>query len=97
MKAYELLVLLNPTLDEDARETAVGRVQEVITNDGGTIDSVDSWGKRKLAYEIDKLTDGDYVLFNFHTEPSAIAELDRVLHIADPVVRYMIVAREDRE
>lgn len=97
MKAYELLVLLNPTLDEEARETAVGRVQDVITNDGGTIDNVDSWGKRKLAYEIDKLTEGDYVLFDFHTEPSAIAELDRVLHIADPVVRYMIVAREDRE
>jgi len=97
MKAYELLVLLNPTLDEEAREASVGRVQDVITNDGGTIDNVDSWGKRKLAYEIDGLTDGDYVLFDFHTEPSAIAELDRVLHIADPVVRYMIVAREDRE
>lgn len=96
MKAYELLLLLNPTLDEDARTAVLDKVQEVIKADGGTVDEVDSWGKRKLAFEIGKMTEGDYALVNFHTAPAAIAELDRVLHITDPVVRYMLLAREDK-
>lgn len=96
MKAYELLVLLNPTLDDETRTATLDKVKEVITTDGGVVDNVDDWGKRKLAYEIGKLNEGDYVLIDFHTDPSAIAELDRVLHITDAAVRYMIVHREDR-
>ncbi len=97
MKAYELLLLLNPSLDEETRAATLDKVQATITADGGVVDSVDSWGKRKLAYEIAKMTEGDYVLVDFHTTPAAIAELDRVLHITDPVVRYMLIAREDKE
>ena len=97
MKAYELLLLLNPSLDDETRAGTLDRVQGVITADGGTVDAVDGWGKRKLSYEIGKLTEGDYVLVDFHTEPAAIAELDRVLRITDPVVRFMLVRREDKE
>lgn len=97
MKAYELLLLLNPSLDEESRAAVLDKVQGVITADGGVVDNVDSWGKRKLAFEIDKLTDGDYTLIDFHTAPASIAELDRVLHITDAVVRYMLVNREDKE
>lgn len=97
MKAYELLLLLNPSLDEDARAVVLDKVQGVITADGGVVDNVDLWGKRKLAFEINKLTEGDYTLVEFHTAPASIAELDRVLHITDPVVRFMIVHREDKE
>ncbi len=96
MKAYELLLLLNPSLDEDSRAAVLDKVQGLITADGGVVDAVDSWGKRKLAFEINKLTEGDYALIDFHTAPAAIAELDRVLHITDPVVRYMLVVREDK-
>ena len=97
MKAYELLLLLNPSLDEESRAAVLDKVQGVITADGGVVDNLDPWGKRKLAFEIEKMTEGDYVLIDFHTTPAAIAELDRVLHITDSVVRYMIVRREDRE
>lgn len=97
MKAYELLLLLNPSLDEESRAALLEKIQGVITADGGVVDNVDAWGKRRLAFEIDKLTDGDYTLIDFHTAPAAIAELDRVLHITDPVIRYMIVRREDKE
>lgn len=97
MKAYELLLLLNPSLDEESRAAVLDKVQDVITADGGVVDNVDAWGKRKLAFELDKLTEGDYTLIDFHTAPASIAELDRVLHITDPVVRYMLVRREDRE
>lgn len=97
MKAYELLLLINPSLDEEARAALLQKVQDLITTDGGTVDNVDSWGKRKLAFEIGKVTEGDYALIDFHTAPSAIAELDRVLKITDPVVRFMLLHREDRD
>ena len=97
MKAYELLLLTNPSLDDEARSAVLEKVQNLLTADGGTVDSVDEWGKRKLAYEIASLAEGDYTLFDFHAEPAAIADVDRVLHITDGVVRYMLVHREDRE
>lgn len=97
MKAYELMVMLNPTLDEEAREAVVAKVQGLVTEGGGVVDNLESWGKRKLAFELEDLTEGDYIVVDFHTEPAAIAEIDRVLHITDPVVRYMLVRREDRE
>jgi small subunit ribosomal protein S6 len=97
MKAYELLLLLNPSLDEETRAGVLDKAQGVITADGGVVDAVDSWGKRKLAFEIDKVAEGDYVLVEFHTAPGAISELDRVLRITDPVIRFMLLAREDKE
>lgn len=97
MKAYELLLLINPSLDEESRAALLEKIQGVITADGGVVDNVDAWGKRKLAFEINKLTEGDYTLIEFHTAPASIAELDRVLHITDAVVRYMIVNREDKQ
>ena len=97
MKAYELLLLLDPSLDEESRAALLEKIQGVITADGGVVDDLDSWGKRKLAFEIEKMTEGDYILINFHTAPAAIAELDRVLRITDPVVRHMLVNREDQK
>jgi small subunit ribosomal protein S6 len=97
VKAYELLLLLDPSLDEESRAAVLDKVQGVITADGGVVDDLDSWGKRKLAFEIGKMTEGDYALINFHAAPAAIAELDRVLHITDPVVRYMLVNREEKK
>jgi len=97
VKAYELLLLLNPSLDEESRAALLDKVQGLITTDGGVVDNLDSWGKRKLAFEIGKMTEGDYALVDFHATPDSIAELDRVLHITDPVVRYMLVNREDRD
>ncbi len=96
MKAYELLFFINPSIDDDARAAVKKRIDATIAQDGGVIDNVDEWGKRRLAYEVDGLTDGDYTLIDFHTEPAAIAELDRVLRISDYVIRYMIVRRDDR-
>ncbi len=97
MKAYELLYFINPSLDDEHRESVRNRIDAAITDQGGTIDNVDEWGKKKLAYEINKLTTGDYTLIEFHADPTAIAEIDRVLHIMDLVVRYKITRRGDRE
>ena len=97
MKAYELLFFVAPSIDEATNEAVMTRIQNTITAANGTVDNVDNWGKRKLAYEIDGLTDGDYTLIDFHADPAEVAELDRVLRIADAVVRHMIVKRTDRD
>ena len=97
MKAYELLFFVAPNIDEETRTDVMGRIQNTITDLKGEVDNVDVWGKRKLAYEINGLTEGDYTLVDFHADTQSIAELDRVLRINDSVVRHMIVAREDRE
>lgn len=95
MKAYELLFFVDPSLDPETRLAVMKRIDTTIAEGKGTVDNVDDWGKRKLAYAIDKLVEGDYTLINFHADPSTIAELDRVLRITDAVVRHMIVRRED--
>ena len=97
MKAYELLFFVAPTLEEEARAKVMGRIENVITEGEGTIDNHEDWGKRKLAYEINHLAEGDYILIDFHADPDHIAELDRILRINDSVERHMIVCRSDRD
>lgn len=97
MKAYELLFFVAPSIDEETRLAVMKRIDTAITADNGMVDNVDNWGKRKLAYEVNGLTDGDYTLIDFHANPESIAELDRVLRITDAVERFMIVKRTDRD
>jgi small subunit ribosomal protein S6 len=95
MKAYEVMLLIDPSLDEEAHAAVIERASGVITSQSGVVDSTEDWGKRRLAYEVKGLTDGVYTVVNFHAGPEAVAELDRVLHITDPVARFMIVRRDD--
>ena len=69
MKAYELLYFVDPASNEEQRAGAMKRIEVAVTTDGGTIDNVEDWGKRKLAFEIDDLIEGDYTLINFHADP----------------------------
>ena len=86
MKAYELLFFVAPTISDEDRVAVMKRIETTIAEGAGKVDNVDEWGKRKLAYEINGLTDGDYTLVNFHADPQNVAELDRVLRINDAVV-----------
>ena len=97
MKAYELLFFVAPNTDEETRAGVMKRIDVAITAEGGVVDSVEDWGKRKLAFESDDRTEGDYTLINFHADPQQIAELDRVLRINDAVKRHMVVCRSDRD
>ena len=97
MKAYELLFIVAPTIDDETRGGVMKRIETTLAESAGVVDNVDNWGKRKLAYEINGLSDGDYTLIDFHADPQSIAELDRVLRINDAVMRHMIVARTDRD
>ena len=97
MKAYELLFFVDPTLDAETRLAVMKRIDTTIAEGNGKFDNVDEWGKRKLAYEINDLNEGDYTLIKFHADPTQIAELDRVMRITDAVIRHMIVRRDDQE
>ena len=97
MKAYELLFFVAPTIDEETRTAVMTRIEATIAEGEGTIDNTEDWGKRKLAFEIEGLTEGHYTLIDFHADPANIAELDRVLRITGAVVRHKIVRREDRD
>ena len=96
MKAYELLYFVDPTCNEETRAAVMKRI-EVALGETGKVDSVEDWGKRKLAFEVDDLTEGDYTLINFHADSEHIAELDRVLRINDAVKRHMVVRRVDKD
>lgn len=95
MKAYELMVITDPSLEDEARAGVLGKIQELVTQPGGTVDSLEEWGARRLAYEIAGKADGFYSVVQMHASPEIVAEMDRVLHITDPVVRYMILRRDD--
>ncbi len=92
-QAYETILILNTKLGDDGIQTLVEKFKKLI-EDHATLESVDEWGKRRLAYEIEDETDGYYVLFNFTSEPSFPAELDRVYKITDGVMRSLIIAKD---
>lgn len=94
MRKYETIFILHPSLDEEAVKANVEKFKGVIENGGGVIDNVDSWGKRKLAYEISKVNEGFYTLVNFSAEADLPKELDRVFRISDSVIRHIIVKEE---
>jgi len=90
MREYELVFIIHPDLDEIATTEVVERVKGWITEAGGTIDKFDPWGKRKLAYPIQKQNEGQYFLFNTHMTPSFVADLERNLRFVEPVMRFLI-------
>ena len=89
---YEALFAFRVNSDEEAQKALLARFTDLIAQNG-TIDSVDEWGKRRLAYEIDDELDGYYVLINFTSEPSFPAELERISNITDGVLRSLIIAK----
>lgn len=96
MRAYELLYIVKPTLDEDAREAVLNSIKEIITSANGEVGEVDVWGSRKLAYPIQKFRDGVYTLVNFKASVDFPKELDRRLKISEDVIRHVIVVQEEK-
>ena len=91
MRKYELDCILHPDLDETAFNDTVDKVKGWVSESEGTVDSVDNWGRRKMAYIIRKQLEGQYILLNATMSPSATAELERKLRLLDPVMRHMLV------
>ena len=92
MRKYELICIFQPELDETAFKSAVERVQNWITEAGGTVDKTEVWGRRKLAYIIHKQTEGQYVLMNITLDPKSTSELERNIRYLESVLRHMLSA-----
>ena len=92
MRKYELVCIIQPELDEVAFKGAVERVSGWITEAGGSVDKVDVWGRRKLAYIIHKKTEGQYVLMNVTLDPKSTGELERNIHYLETVLRHLLTA-----
>ena len=94
MRKYEVIFIVKP-MEEEATNAVVEKFTKLIADNGGTVDSEDRWGKKRLAYEIKDCTEGYYVLLNVAAEPACVAEADRVMKITDELLKHMIVRAED--
>ena len=92
---YELMVILSPEIDERTVAPSLDKFLKVITNDGGSIDKVDIWGKRRLAFEIQKKTEGIYAVVNFTATSAATQELDRQLNLSEQIMRTKVLRAEE--
>jgi small subunit ribosomal protein S6 len=95
MHQYELMVILDPEVDERTIAPSLEKFLNVITNDGGTIENVDIWGRRRLAYEINKKAEGIYAVVNFTAAPASTTELDRQLKLSEAVMRTKVLRAEE--
>lgn len=94
MRDYELMVVLDPNLDEAAIDALNARIQTMSTQRGGTIENVDVWGRRRLAYPIGRYRDGVYILYRMQLPPNAAAEIERALKLTESVIRHLLVRAE---
>ncbi len=94
MRHYEVMVILDPSLDERTVAPTLDTFLNVIRTSGGNVEKVDVWGKRRLSYEINKQPEGIYALLDVNAEPAAVKELDRQLSLQDTVLRTKVLRRD---
>ena len=97
MNKYEVVYIIDPAVEDEARKTLIARFNELITGNGGSVDKVEEWGRKRLAYAIDYKTEGYYVLVNFEAEADLPKELERNLQISDSVIRYQVIKQIERK
>ena len=91
MRRYEMMIILDPALEERTVQPSLDQFLTVVTTAGGSIDKVDVWGRRRLAYEIDKKSEGIYTIVDLVAEPDTVKELDRQLNLNEAVMRTKIM------
>ena len=95
MNKYEVMYVIDTALEDSARTELINRFSELVTKNGGEVDRVDEWGKRRLAYPIEKFNEGYYVVVNFQSEGDFPAELERLYGINDSVIRSIVIRLEN--
>ena len=95
LRPYEVMIILDVGLEEEAIRSAVDRATELIRSRGGTPGAIDRWGRRRFAYELKHKWEGYYVVLRTEAEPSVMVELDRSLHLADEVLRHKVIRLPD--
>ncbi len=94
MNKYELAVVLSPKLEDDERTDEMEKIKDIIVRFGGTVNDVDEWGKRKLAYDIQHMKEGYYYFIHFESEPTCPAEVESRVRIRENVIRYLCVKQD---
>lgn len=94
MNKYELALVVNAKIEDEAREAVVEKAKNYVTRYGGTITEVEEWGKKRLAYEVQKMREGFYYFIQFEADATCPAEIERHVRIMDNVLRYLIVKKE---
>ena len=94
MNKYELTVVVNAKIEDDVRVATVEKVKEYVARYGGTVTNVDEWGKKRLAYEMQKMKEGFYYFIQFEADATAPAEIERHVRIMENVIRYLCVRQE---
>ena len=97
MNKYEVVYIIDPAVEDEARKALIAKFNDLITGNGGSVDKVEEWGKRRLAYAIDYKTEGYYVLVNFQAEADLPKELERNLQISGTVMRYHVIKLLERK
>ena len=96
MRQYELMVILDPELDERTVAPSLDKFLSVVTKDGGSVDNVDIWGRRRLAYEIKKKAEGIYAVITLNAEPDDVKEMDRQFRINESIMRTKVIRPDTR-
>ena len=96
MRTYEVMVILDPSLEERTVEPSLDKYLNVVRKDGGSVESVDIWGRRRLAYEINKQAEGIYAVVSLTAEPATVKELDRQLTLNESVLRTKVIRPDAR-
>ena len=94
MRHYEMMIILDPSLEENTVQPSLEQFLTVVTAGGGSVDKVDVWGRRRLAYEIDKRSEGIYAVIDMKAVPDSVAELDRQLGLNEAVLRTKVLRME---
>ncbi len=97
MNKYELMYIIDPAVEEEARKALIAKFNDLIANNGGVVDKVEEMGKKRLAYAVNYKTEGYYVLVNFQAEAELPKELERNLQISDSVIRYLVIKLIERK
>jgi small subunit ribosomal protein S6 len=91
MRAYEVMVILDPNLEERTIEPSLDKYLNVIRKDGGTVENVDVWGRRRLAYEVKKNAEGIYAVISLQAEPATVKEFDRQINLNESILRTKVL------
>ena len=94
MRSYEMMTILSPDLETEAHESSLKKIEKLISDNAGKVESIDRLGKKRMAYEINHLQDGNYSVVYFDGMPETVKEVDRVLKISEDVVRFMIIKKQ---
>jgi len=94
MRHYEMMIILDPSLEERTVQPSLEQFLKVVTTAGGNVDKIDVWGRRRLAYEIEKKSEGIYTVIDLTAEPGTVKELDRQLNLNEAILRTKILRPE---